>query len=137
MKKITNFAGIVLILLNFSCEKETVLDLVPIDFLTGGNMKVWKLSYYKENGKDVLLECYKDDTFYFNKKTKMYSWNVNEIKCNNNDSNQSFKFELSEDNKFLKINGFDYRINKLEINSLEIEIEIGSNFISLGYIPVK
>ncbi len=137
MKKITNFACIVLILLNFSCEKETELDLVPIDYLTAGNMKTWKLSYYREKGKDVLLDCYKDDTFYFNKKTKLYSWNINEIKCFDNDSNQSFPFEISEDNKSLKINGFDYKVNKLEINSLEIEIEIGSNFIELGYIPVK
>ncbi len=120
MKKITIFACIVLILLNFSCEKETELDLVPIDYLTAGNMKTWKLSYYKEKGKDVLLDCYKDDTFYFNKKTKLYSWNINEIKCFDNDSNQSFPFEISEDNKSLKINGFDYKVNKLEINSLKL-----------------
>jgi hypothetical protein len=116
-----------------SCEKVVVIDLLPIDYLTAGNIKQWKLVEYKENDVDLLSDCLKDDIFTFVKSTSKYDWNIGQEKCFADDKNQSFDFVLDYENKILKVNGFDYTLLRLDVDVLEIQIQLSANTIYLKY----
>ena len=117
-----------------SCSKiETEIDLLPIDYLTAGNIKTWKLSYYTENGQDRMLDCLSDDTFIFRKKEGKYEWIKGPKVCVGGDKDLVFDFKLSPDAKTLDISGSEYKINKLDINTLEIERHFSNSIQILGY----
>lgn len=121
----------------FSCEKISVGEPEPIDLLTNGLFKSWKLTYYKQNEKDLLAPCLQDDVFVFWKSTKEYQWKTGNVLCNPADKEQIFKFELSEDNQILKVNGVDYKIVSLSQTKLEISTKISETTFSLGYEAIK
>jgi hypothetical protein len=131
---ISFFVGLVACGVLYACSSSEGVALLPIDELTGGNEKVWRLSYYSENGKDALATCYKDDTFTFSKTTQLYLWNKGNAKCFANDNNINIKFTLGEDFKTLYLDGIEWKITKLNSSALEIEATLQSNKIKIGYL---
>jgi hypothetical protein len=112
---------------------ETEVQLMPIDYLTAGNIKKWKLTLFKNAEVDQLTECIKDDTFTFSKKDGKYGWNKGENKCYSEDVDTSFDFKLSPDGSSITINEYVYKVNKLDVQNFEIEIVLNGHRQILGY----
>lgn len=112
-------------------EKE--IQLMPIDYLTAGQTKTWKLTQFKNADIDQLADCLKDDKFTFRKKDSKYEWSKGESKCYTEDTDAVFDFKLSADGSTLVINEYEYKVNRLDINNLEIEIILNGHKQILGY----
>lgn len=112
-------------------EKE--VQLMPIDYLTAGNAKNWKLVQFKNADIDQLSECLKDDVFSFHKKSGKYEWTKGESKCYSEDQDISFDYKLTVDGSKLTINDYEYKVNTLDINTLEIEIILNGHKQILTY----
>jgi len=124
------FAGSIL----WSCtpiEKE--VQLMPIDYLTAGNAKTWQLVQFRNADVDQLTDCLKDDTFTFHKKSNKYDWIKGEKKCYGEDVDTSFDYKLTVDGSLLTINGYEYKVNALDIGTLEIEIVLNGHKQILTY----
>jgi Lipocalin-like domain len=111
----------------FSCAKVDVV--APLDQLTNGNSKVWTLSEYLVNDKSILVDCLKDDLFFFSKTTGDYTWKVGAVKCAPTDKDQTFKFTLSEDNKTIDVGGNKWQVVSLTDDVFEIKTDIFSGSI--------
>jgi hypothetical protein len=111
----------------FSCAKVDVVS--PVDQLTNGTSKVWTLSEYLVNDKSILVDCLKDDLFFFSKTTGEYTWKVGALKCTPTDKDQTFKFSLSEDNKTLNVGGNLWQVVSITNDVLEIKTDIFSGSI--------
>jgi len=136
MKKISLLlATISLITACTPIEKE--IQLMPIDYLTAGQTKTWKLTQFKNAGMDQLVDCLKDDTFTFNKKEGKYDWTKGESKCYTEDTDAVFDFKLNTDGSTLVINEYEYKVNLLDLNNLEIEIVLNGHTQILGYSTLK
>lgn len=116
---------------------ETEIQLMPIDYLTGGNSKTWKLTLFKNAEVDQLTDCVKDDTFSFNKKDGKYEWKKGESKCYSEDVDTSFDFELTPDGSAITINEYVYKVNRLDLQNLEIEIVLNGHKQVLGYSTLE
>ncbi len=112
---------------------ETEVQLMPIDYLTAGNTKKWKLTQFKNAEVDQLTDCIKDDTFTFSKKDRKYNWKKGESKCYSEDLDASFDFKLLPDGSAITINEYVYKVNKLDIQNFEIEIVLNGHRQVLGY----
>ena len=92
----------------FSCSEKTV-ELTPVDILTGGREKTWKVAEYFYSGQDAVQnqECFSDDTAKFSKggdTTKFngssyYTYQKNAHKCGLVDDDFTLSFHLSTDKK--------------------------------------
>lgn len=92
----------------FSCSEKEV-DLSPVDILTGGREKEWKVAEFFFSGEDAVQtqECYSDDTATFSKgnpldslnKESYYTYHKNEKKCGLIDFDESLPFHVSDDRK--------------------------------------
>lgn len=136
MKKIS----LLLVTLSFitSCtpiEKE--IQLMPIDYLTAGSTKIWKLTQFKNADMDQLTDCLKDDTFTFKKKVGEYEWEKGESKCYSEDVDAVFNYKLTTDGSTLTINEYEYKVNRLDMKNLEIEIVLNGHKQILGYSTVE
>jgi hypothetical protein len=136
MKKIS----LLLVTLSFitSCtpiEKE--IQLMPIDYLTAGLSKTWKLPQFKNAEIDQLTDCIKDDTFTFKKKAGEYEWKKGESKCYTEDVDAVFSYKLTADGSALTINEYEYKVNRLDMKNLEIEIVLNGHKQILGYSTVE
>ncbi|MCP9766774.1 hypothetical protein EGI22_02565 [Lacihabitans sp. LS3-19] len=118
-----------------SIEKE--IELLPIDYLTAGNYKIWQLKSYTVNGVDQLSDCLRDDTFIFNKKIGTYDWKKGDVLCSDADTDISFNFSLSQDGTIMTINEYDYKVNKLDIKNLELEITLNGHVQILTYSIIE
>lgn len=116
-------------------EKE--IQLMPIDYLTAGQAKTWKLTRFKNAEIDQLVDCLKDDTFTFRKKESKYDWSKGENKCYTEDKDAIFDFKLAADGSTLVINEYEYKVNRLDINNLEIEIVLNGHKQILEYSTLK
>lgn len=136
MKKISMLlATISLITACTPIEKE--IQLMPIDYLTAGQAKTWKLTRFKNAEIDQLVDCLKDDTFTFRKKESKYDWSKGENKCYTEDKDAIFDFKLAADGSTLVINEYEYKVNRLDINNLEIEIVLNGHKQILEYSTLK
>lgn len=136
MKKISILlATISLITSCIPIEKE--IQLMPIDYLTAGQAKTWKLIRFKNAEIDQLVDCLKDDTFTFKKKEGKYDWSKGENKCYTEDKDAVFDFKLAADGSTLVINEYEYKVNRLDINNLEIEIVLNGHKQILEYATLK
>jgi hypothetical protein len=124
MKKIIFFLTCIIAL---ACAKTDAPT--PIDQLTNGSSKVWKLDSYLVNDKSVLEDCLKDDLFFFSKTTSDYTWKKGTVKCAPDDKDATFKFSLSEDNKSLNIGGNLWQVVSLSDDTFEIKTDIFSGSI--------
>ncbi len=126
MKKIVIIFSILSIFTSCTIiEKE--IDLLPIDHLTQGGFKIWQLKSLTINGIDQISDCFGDDTFIFDKKEGSYDWKKGDILCNDADSDVKFTFSLSNDGTTLTINEFVFKVNKLSMKTLEIEITLNEH----------
>jgi hypothetical protein len=116
-------------------EKE--IQLMPIDYLTAGNIKVWKLTQFKNADMNQLTDCIKDDLFTFSKKEGKYKWNKGESKCYSEDVDVVFDYKLTSDGTILSINEYQYKVNRLDMKNLEIEIILNGHKQVLGYSIVE
>jgi hypothetical protein len=117
-----------------SCTpSETEVQLMPIDYLTAGNIKTWKLTLFKNAEVDQLTDCIKDDTFTFTKKDGKYGWKKGENKCYSGDIDASYDYKLSPDGSSITINEYIYKVNKLDVQNFEIEIVMNGHKQILGY----
>ncbi len=116
-------------------EKE--IQLMPIDYLTAGQAKTWKLTRFKNAEIDQLVDCLKDDAFTFRKKESKYDWSKGENKCYTEDKDAVFDFKLAADGSTLVINEYEYKVNRLDINNLEIEIVLNGHKQILEYSTLK
>ena len=112
-------------------EKE--IQLMPIDYLTAGNTKIWKLTEFKNADMNQLTDCIKDDRFTFEKKTGRYGWKKGESKCYSEDVDVVFDYKLTADGSTLSINEYQYKVNRLDMENLEIEIILNGHKQVLGY----
>lgn len=136
MKKISLLlATISLITACTPIEKE--IQLMPIDYLTAGQTKTWKLTQFKNAGTDQLVDCLKDDTFTFRKKEGKYEWSKGESKCYTEDTDAVFDFKLTADGSTLVINEYEYKVNRLDITTLEIEILLNGHTQVLTYSKIE
>jgi hypothetical protein len=136
MKKISLF--LVTLLITASCTSfEKEIQLMPIDYLTAGNTKIWKLTQFKNADIDQLTDCIKDDTFIFKKKTGQYEWKKGESKCYSEDLDALFNYKLTADGTTLTINEYEYKVNRLDMKTLEIEIVLNGHKQVLGYSTVE
>lgn len=132
MKK--NFGLISIYLLLCSCAPvENEVELMPIDYLTSGNIKSWKLIQYKVSEINQFVDCLKDDKFTFYKKSGKYDWTKGESKCYEDDNDVSFDYKLAVDGSTISINEYEYKVNQLSINNLEIEIILNGHKQVLTY----
>jgi hypothetical protein len=114
-----------------STEKE--VQLMPIDYLTAGNAKTWKLVKFKTAEIDQLSECLKDDEFIFYKKSQIYEWKKAALKCYAEDEDISLEYKLSADGKSLTFNEYIYQVNILNVETLEIETVLNGDKQILTY----
>lgn len=106
---------------------------MPIDYLTAGNAKNWKLVQFRNADIDQLSDCLKDDIFSFHKKSGKYDWSKGDIKCFEGDQDISFDYKLTVDGSKLTINEYEYKVNTLDVNTLEIEIILNGHKQILTY----
>lgn len=115
----------------FSCSDKEV-DLSPVDILTGGREKTWKVAEFFFSGQDAVLtqECYSDDTAKFSKgnpldslnKSSFYTYSKNEKKCGITDDDFSYFFHISSDRKSIFFNVDDrWDIIKFETDDFIIQ----------------
>ena len=132
MKKILCFICTCSVL--WSCTPiENEVQLMPIDYLTGGNEKNWKLVQFRNAEINQFLDCLKDDKFTFYKNSSKYNWTKGESKCYEDDNDVSYDYKLAVDGSTISINEYEYKVNQLTINNLEIEIVLNGHKQVLTY----